>query len=177
MGYVKRWVAPLTKWATILMIGAKWLFWNIVAMLGLWGTGLVVFFFFDNTLWLELIDKGQLFLYSAGFLGQAMYILVKDMKITTFPYRSTLIGITVLCFLCCILFFCGYVFTDFSNSSDIIPRTNELRFIGLGFLLSSMFIGFLVIIAAEHQSDIDYSELGLAGVNRLGRRLTEELED
>ena len=80
------------KWATPLMIGAKWLFWNIVAMLGLWGTGLLVFFFFDNTFWLELIDKGQLFLYSVGFLGQAMFILVKDMKITTFPLRGTLIG-------------------------------------------------------------------------------------
>ena len=177
MGDVKRSVSPVKGWAAPLKVGAKWLFWNVVAMLGLWGTGLLVFFFFDNTLWLELIDKGQLLLYSAGFLGQAMYILVKDMKITTFPYRGTLIGLTVASFLCCILFFCGYVFTNFSDSPDIIPRTFELRFIGLGFLLFSMIMGFLVIIAAERQADIDYAKLGLAGVNRLNRRLTEELED
>ena len=84
---------------------------------------------------------------------------------------------TVVSFLCCILFFCGYVFSNFSDSPDIIPRTVELRIIGLGFLLFSMIIGFSVIIAAEYQSDFDYLKLELAGVNRLARRLTEELED
>ena len=169
--------ATLKRWKEPLAVGGKWLLWNFVAMLGLWGTGLLVFFFFDNPQWLELIDRGQLFLYSAGFLGQAMFILFKDLKITTFPLRGTLIAFTLVCFFLCILFFCGYVFTDFSNSPDIIPRATELRFIGLGFLLASMFIGLAVIIAAEQRSDVDYSELGRAGVSRLGRRVAEELEN
>ena len=173
---VKTWGISLKRWKDPLKIGGKWLLWNFVAMLGLWGTGLLVFFFFDNALWLELIDRGQLFLYSVGFLGQAMFILVKDLTITTFPWRGTLIALAVVCFFLCILFFCGYVFTDFSDSPDIIPRTTELRFIGLGFLLASMTIGLMVIIAAEHQSDLDYSERMQAGTDRLGRRVTEELE-
>ena len=177
MWNVKRWGAALERWKDPLTVGGKWLFWNFVAMLGLWGTGLLVFFFFDNPLWLELIDRGQLFLYSAGFLGQAMFILIKDLKITTFPLRDTLIGLTLVCFFLCILFFCGYVFTDFSNSPDIIPRTTELRFIGLGFLLASMVIGLAVIIAAENQSDVDYSERERARISRLGRRVAEELEN
>ena len=174
---LKRWSASLKRWNDPLTVGAKWLFWNFVAMLGLWGTGLLVFFFFENPVWLELIDRGQLFLYSAGFLGQAMFILIKDLKITTFPLRGTLMALTLGCFFLCILFFCGYVFADFSSGPDINPRTNELRFIGLGFLLVSMVIGLVVIIAAEYQTDMDYSKLGQAGIDRLGRRVAEELED
>ena len=116
-------------------------------------------------------------MYSAGFLGQAMFVLVKDFKITTFPWRGTLITLTGVCFVLCIPFFCGYVMTDPSNAPDSNLRTIELRFVGLGFLLVSMIIGLVVTIAAEHQTDVDYSELGQAGINRLGRRVDEELEN
>ena len=174
---VKRLGAALTKWKDPLAVGGKWLFWNFVAMLGLWGTGLLVFFFFENPRWLQFIDRGQLFLYSAGFLGQAMFILMKDLKITTFPLRGTLIGLTLGCFFLCILFFCGYVFADFSDSSDIKPRTTELLFIGLGFLLASMVIGLAVIIAAENQSEADYAKAERARIGRLDRRVSGELEN
>ena len=177
MGDVKRLRAALNRWKDPLAVGSKWLLWNLAAMLGLWGTGLLVFFFLDKPLWLELIDRGQLFLYSAGFLGQAMFILVKDFKITAFPFRGTLITLASVCFALCIPFFCGYVFTDFSNSPDNMTRTTELRFIGLGFLFASMAIGFAVIIAAENRSDVDYAELGRAGVSRLGSRIEEELDN
>ena len=58
---VKRWGTPLKKWKDPLMIGGKWLLWNFAAMLGLWGTGLLFFFFFDKAVWLEFIDRGQFF--------------------------------------------------------------------------------------------------------------------
>ena len=77
----------LAHWAN----GMYWLFWNVLAMLGLWGAGLIIFTFLENAPWLELVDRGQFFLYSVGFLGQGMYVLTKEHKITTIPNRQLLV--------------------------------------------------------------------------------------
>ena len=97
--------------------GAMWLGWNLMGMLGLWGAGCLVFFYLDNAPWFELVDRGQFFLYSVGVLGQAMYILTKEKKITTLPLRSLFTFLSVAVLLMCTLFFAG---TMLSNFTDII---------------------------------------------------------
>ena len=81
--------------------GLYWLFWNALAMLGLWGAWLAIFVFLENPPWLALVDRGQFFLYSVGFLGQSMYVLTKEHKITTIPHRRFLISLAVSSFLIC----------------------------------------------------------------------------
>ena len=103
--------------------GFAWLFWNAMGMFGLWAAGLVIFLFLENPPWLKLIDRGQFFLYSVGFLGQAMYILTKEHKITTIPHRRLLVSATVSCLIICTLLFGGNVLSNFSDSSDITTRT------------------------------------------------------
>ena len=154
--------------------GIAWLFWNIMAMLGLWGGGLAIFFFLENPPWLELVDRGQFFLYSVGFLGQAMFILTKEHKITTIPHRRVLVCSTVLCFVICTLLFVGYVFSNFSGGPGIKANPELLRYTGLSILLFSMAVGFLVIIAAEERDAVDISHLGQTGVRRLEEQIPEE---
>lgn len=153
--------------------GFAWLFWNAMGMFGLWAAGLVIFLFLENPPWLKLIDRGQFFLYSVGFLGQAMYILTKELKITTIPHRRLLVSATVSCLIICTLLFGGNVLSNFSDSSDITTRTALLRYIGLSVLLSSITIGFLVTIAAEERGNADFSDLGKTGVRRLNDQITE----
>ena len=167
MSYTQLFVAHWTN-------GIFWLCWNILAMLGLWGAGLTIFLFLKDAPWLELVDRGQFFLYSVGFLGQAMYVLTKEHKISTIPYRRTLICLTVSCFLICTLLFAGYVLSSFSNSPDINPNPAILRYIGLVILLFSMAVGFLVALAAEERGDIDYSQLGQKGIRRLEEQIPGE---
>ena len=161
-----------SNWTNII----AWLFWNVVAMAGLWGTGLIIFFFLDNTLWLQLIDRGQLFLYSFGFLAQAMYVLSRDNKITTIPFRWVLLGCTVVCFLWCTMLFSGNVFWHLSDSSDINARTTDLRYVGLFSLLFSMTIGLLVTISAEVRGEVDFPALVQTGVRRLEEKIPEGSE-
>ena len=154
--------------------GISWLFWNFLAMLGLWGAGLIIFIFLKNPPWLELVDRGQFFLYSVGFLGQAMYVLTKDHKITTIPYRRLLVCLAVSCFLFCTLVFAGYVLSNFADSPDIKANPAILRYTGVSILLLSMAMGFLVTLAAEERGDVDFSELGQKGLLRLQEQIPEE---
>ena len=167
MSYMQLLVA---HWAN----GMYWLFWNVLAMLGLWGAGLTIFTFLENAPWLELVDRGQFFLYSVGFLGQGMYVLTKEHRITTIPNRRLLVSLTVSCFLICTLFFAGFVLSNFSNSPDINPNPAILRYVGFFILLVSMALGFLVTLAAEERGDIDFSRLGQQGVRRLEEQIPEE---
>ena len=154
--------------------GAFWLFWNIFAMLGLWGTGLTIFYFLENPPWLELVDRGQFFLYSVGFLGQAMFILTKELQITTIPHRRTLICFAVSCFAVCILLFVGFVLTNFYDGPGIKANPALLRYTGLSILVFSMLVGFLVTIAAEGRDDVDIPSLSQTGVRRLEEQIPEK---
>ena len=154
--------------------GIAWLFWNILAMLGLWGTGLTIFVFLEDPPWLELVDRGQFFLYSVGFLGHAMYILTKERKITIIPHRRQLESFTVLFFLICTLLFVGFVLSNFYDGPGIKANPALLRYSGLTILLLSMAVGFLVTIAAEERDDVDFSQLGQTGVRRLEEQIPEE---
>ena len=150
-----------------------WLVCGGAGMLGLWGAGLLVFFFLQNPPWLQLFDRGQFFLYSVGFLSQAMYILTKERKITTIPHRGTLFCCTAVTFLVCTLMFAGYVFANFADSANINARTVALRWVGLSVLVVSVAIGFLVTIANEERTDVDIPELGQSGVRRLEDQIPE----
>ena len=154
-----------------------WLLWNLAAMVGLWGTGLAIFFFLENPLWLQLFDKGQLFLYSAGFLGQAMYILSKEYETRIIPYRRALVWCTVVCFGVCVLLFCGSVLSNFSDGPSNTTRTEVLRYAGLCVLLFSIFIGLLVTIADEGRGVMDYARLANTGVLRLEKLIPEGSEE
>jgi len=153
--------------------GIAWLFWNILAMLGLWGTGLTIFVFLEDPPWLELVDRGQFFLYSVGYLGQAMYILTKERKITTIPHRRQLESFTVLCFLICTTLFVGFVLSNFLVGPDIKANPALLRYMGLAILLLSMTVGFLVTIAAEER-EVDIPQWGQTGVRNLEEQIPEE---
>ena len=157
--------------------GLSWLFYSFMAMLGLWGAGLVIFSFLENPPWLQLVDRGQFFLYSVGFHGQALYILTKDSKVSTIPRRRVLLGCTVLCFIVCTLIFCGSVLPNFSDTPEIISRPAIVRYLGLGILLCSVSIGFFVNIADEERGPVDYSALGETGVRRLEELIPEGSEE
>ncbi len=153
--------------------GLFWLAYSFMGMLGLWGFGLVLFMFIENPPWLDLIDRGQFLLYSVGFLVQPMYVLLQDLHITTIPYRAVLICSTLFCFTLCVLLSAGYVFANFSVSSDIKPNTALLRYVGVGVLLLSVVIGFLVTIAVEGRVSFDPRESSQTGVRRLEDRIPE----
>ena len=156
--------------------GLWWLFCSTVAMLGLWGTGLAVFFFLENPPWLQLVDRGQFFLYSVGFLGHALYILTKDFRVSTIPLRRVLLGSTLGCLLVCTVIFGGSVLSNFSGEPEV-SRVAVLRYLGLAILLFSVFIGFLVNIADEERGPVDYPALGETGVRRLEGLIPEGSEE
>lgn len=153
--------------------GLLWLFYSGMGMLGLWGFGLILFMFIDNPPWLELIDRGQFLLYSVGFLVQPMYVLLQDRQITTVPYRGFLICSTLFCFTLCVLLSGGYVFANFSVSQNISPNAALLRYVGVGVLLLSVLIGFLVTIAVEGRENFDPRQSARTGLRSLEERIPE----
>lgn len=150
--------------------GFHWFVWNAFGMLGLWGGGLLVFYIFlKNPPWLELVDRGQFLLYSVGFLAPAMYLLVKERQITTIPFRTPLIFFWVVDLFVCGLLYSGTILGTFTESPDVVPRLSILRYLGAATLVTSMIIGFLVVVATEAREDVDLTDLRDEGLRRLDR--------
>ena len=156
--------------------GVFWLIWNLVGMLGLWATGGLIFFFLDNPPWFELIDRGQFFLYSVGVLGQVMYILNKERKITKLPLRSWISTPSVVCLLVCTVLFSGTVLSDFTDITVGEQKISWLRWAGLGTFLASLSIGLVAAIAAEDRQGVDMEEIGKRNYRRLEARIPD-IED
>ena len=156
--------------------GALWLGWNLMGMLGLWGAACLIFLFHENAPWLELVDRGQFFLYSVGALGQVMYILTKEREITTLPQRSLLTYFSVGCLLLCTLLFSGTVLSSFADNTLIEPRMWILRLLGLATFVASLTMGFAVTIVAEEREEVDFAKLSQQSVSRLETKITD-LED
>ena len=153
--------------------GVAWLSWNLLGMLGLWGGGVLVFLFLKNPPWLQLIDRGQFFLYSVGFLAPALYALQKERRITMIPFRGILTFSAVAALLVCALAFAGMLFVTFTDSPDIESRSSLTRYLGIGTLVGSTVIGFLVAVVAEERQDFDYAKMTEA---RVRSRLDSEIE-
>ena len=152
--------------------GFWWLCWNFAGMLGLWGVGWLIFFFLEDAQWLELVDGGQLFLYSVGVLAQVMYILTKERKITTLPMRSFLTYMTVVCLLMSTLLFSGTVLSNFAELAIVESKLWVLRLLGIITFVASISMGFAVTIAAEDREDVDLGKLSEQNVSRLADRIS-----
>lgn len=153
--------------------GLAWLFCNGLGMLGLWGLGLIFFAFLDKPPWLELIDRGQVLLYSVGVLVQPMYVLTKERKTTTIPYRRMLTFGTLLCLMLSALLIGGYVVANVSGGPNIKADPAVLRYLGLFVLAISIIIGFLVAIADEQRESINFSDKFESGVDHLNTQIPQ----
>lgn len=141
-------------------------------MLGLWTAGCLIFFFLASPPWLQLIDRGQFFLYSVGFLGQALYVLTKERKITHIPYRPQLTFASVVALLMCAVIFSGTVLSNFTNSPDIVPRMLLLRTLGIFTFIISMLVGMLAMMVDEDRDTFDFNELSDSSGSRLEERVS-----
>ena len=127
-------------------------------------------FFTENAPWLQLIDRGQLFLYSVGVLGQVMYILNKDKEITTLPMRSSLRYFSVACLIMCGVLFGGTVLSDYTSIDIVEHRLWWFRALGLATFVASVLMGVLVATAAESRDDIDLELIRRKNADRLADR-------
>ncbi len=116
--------------------GVGWLGYNLLGMIPLWGFALIMLFFQRNPSWFEPFDHGQLFLYSTGFLAPSLYVLLKERKITQFPYRGQFTFVLIAALLVSGLLFTGITLASLSDAPDIVPRTAVLRYAGFGFFRS-----------------------------------------
>lgn len=152
--------------------GVSWLGWNCLGMLGIWGTGSLLLFFLNDPPWFQLMDGGQLLLYSVGMLAQVIYILTKERKITEVPYRSLLIFLSFSCFLVCAVLFSGTVLTNFTDSPDLEPRIWLMRSLSMVTFVASITVGVMVTIAAEERQEVDIPRLIGANMSRLDDKVS-----
>ena len=157
--------------------GTHWLAWNLLGMLGLWGTGFLIFFFTENAPWLQLVDRGQLFLYSVGVLAQVMYVLNKDRKITSLPLRSSLMYFSVACLLMSGVLFGGTVLSAYTPIAIVEHKLWWFRALGLATFVASIAMGFLVTTVAESRQDVDLEQISKKTLDRLTDRASRILDE
>lgn len=138
--------------------GRQWLFFNVVGMLSLWGAGLLYTFFIENPPWARLIDGGQLFLYSLGFLSSSLYVVLKDGDTTAFPNRGLFTGVIVLLALASALLIAGFTLSDVVDG--FAPQLAKLRWVGFVVLALSMFVGYSVANSEDDRKYFDFQSAG-----------------
>ena len=88
------WLSRLWHWLLQFIrnldSGSEWAAYTIIGMVGLWGILLVFPIFVDDPPYLEVVDRGQLFLYSVGFLMSSLYLVQRDWTTTFLPHRTGL---------------------------------------------------------------------------------------
>ena len=150
--------------------GRQWLFFNVLGMLSLWGAGLLYTFLIDKPPWARLIDGGQLFLYSLGFLSSSLYVVLKDGDTSTFPKRGLLTGVILILAFACAFLIAGVTLSDVVEG--FAPKLAELRWVGFVVLVCSMAVGSIV---ARLENDRDYFDPQSAGEQRR-MRLDRQLD-
>ena len=134
--------------------GSEWAIHTIVAMIGLWGVALLFQLYAEDREWLQVVDRGQLFLYSVGFLTSSLYLVQRGSETTTFPHRK---GLRSACFAVLIL---SIVMFSGSTVAATDPNTNApdglVAIIGAILLAVSLVIGYTVARADENRAHFDY---------------------
>ncbi len=154
--------------------GARWLGCNAIGLVGLWGSGCLLFFLTDPP-WGELIDRGQFFVYSMGVLAQVIFILTKELKITTLPMRSPFLIFSIIWMLLCVFLYSGTFLSYIVDSPAIVARLWLLRPLGMSLFAISKLVGLLVTIIAENRQDVDLEEINRRNVSSLDDRVSKNL--
>ena len=157
----------VAHWAAFWSGAGRWLAYNLLGMVGLWGGSVLFLMFLNNPPWFELVDRGQLFLYSVGFMTSSLYVLTKERRTTTFPHREPLSLGCYVAILFSVLLFAGITLSTLSDSPDIRPSTTALRYFGFATLSASVVIGYLVAKYEEERGPVDLEELRQLAVDQL----------
>lgn len=156
---------------------ALWSFWNLVGMFTLWVTGSVLFFFIEHPEWVQLLDKGQFFVYSVGILVQVMYIVIKERTITIIPYRSLLTSAAAATLLFCTLLFCGTVLSSIGDNAIVSSRLWVLRLLSIVMFIGSILLGAFATVMEEERQEIDMSDLSQQSYQRLENKVEDQLPE
>ena len=135
--------------------GSEWAAYTITGMVGLWGVLLVFPIFVDDPPYLEVVDRGQLFLYSVGFLMSSLYLVQRDWTTTFLPHRSGLRTACIFVLILSMIMFASVTLA--STTNDLNPPEGVMAIIGVIALAISLVIGYMIARAeaARESFDID----------------------
>ena len=148
---------------------------NLVGGVGLWGAGLLGLVFTEGPELSELVDNGQVILFSMGFLAPSLADLSEDIRIRAFPYRSILLFGSFFILIVGALLFAGAVTDDPPGINTGSVFTNVWFFRGLSTLIAvaSLTLSFIVsyhgftvsLSAPRNESGVDSLNAAAADEN------------
>lgn len=150
--------------------GSQWALYTIMGMVGLWGGALLLLSFVPNPPLWALVDGGQLFLYSVGFVTSTLYVVLREWSTTHFPHRRWLLPGCILALSVSIVMFSGITLA--SAYSELNPPTTVVRTVGGVVIVGSLALGYLVARVEEKKQSFDYQ----AEMEKGSRRLEGEVE-
>ena len=171
MGRVPRMMYEISMKVRTLDAGSQWAFYTILGMVGLWGGALLLLSFVPNPPLWALVDGGQLFLYSVGFVTSSLYLVLREWSTTHFPYRRWLLPGCILALTLSIVMFSGITLA--SADSELNAPAILVRIVGGFVLVFSLVLGYLVARAEEKKESFDFQ----AEIEKGPRRLEGEFDE
>jgi len=154
--------------------GSLWATYTVLGMVGLWGGALLFMFRADDPMFLELIDRGQLSLYSVALLTSSLYLVLRDSNTMMFPHRA---GLTAACFS--VIVFSVLMFSGATLASTD-PKSNApdglVAVLGGILLVASLVIGYFVARAEEKKKPFSYEAERERGRQKVEEEYDDELE-
>ncbi len=143
------------NWSTATWLVIFSLFLGTIPM---WGGFLLARLLSHNVPAVQVIDDGQLVIYSAALLSTGLYFVGKDFKSSAFPGRLGFLLILGILIAVATLLFSGITIADTTTTGAIQIDFSILRYTSIGVFFASIALVFVSSAVNESLRELDIIE-------------------
>lgn len=155
--------------------GLQWLLWiSIGGLLPVWATYFHLKTYGQQIQFLALTENGEFLLYSASFIASSFFILIRDVKLKSFPSKVTLSLLLLgMLLVSCIIFSqisTGQILSTMGIDEPLkMIDKSWVKFVSSIMLPLTIFLSYMIIVAENVRRTTD--------VRAFNKRKMDELED
>jgi len=154
--------------------GYLWFIWNVIAsLLPLWGTAFLFWIFGKHISLYDTLKHGEFVLYSAAFVGGAMYVNRRDI----FPSRNTVNILLFLLLIISLMVFVAITVLSVGNNPEWLKIDEDvLTFISVSDILITILFCFLIMVAEAGGFGVDIPDALKKDEKKLGKDFDDLLK-
>jgi hypothetical protein len=133
--------------------GLQWFAWSVLCgLFPMWATAALLLITREPLRLSNFTDHGEFLLYTASYVGGALYLVLKDFRKKAFPSRSPLTFILCTILILSTLYFGAITLIDVLSRTGV-PQAAQflnvemLRFVSIALLPVSCILGYVINVA------------------------------
>lgn len=158
--------------------GFNWLLWSLLGFLPIPVTMLMLKLYSQPFEISAFTDNGEFAIYSATYLGAALYFVMKDVGQKIFPSRSSIAFVLIALLLCSAVLYAEVALNNFLNvtggSTNLLKLDKQVVRVVSQWLLPSVFLlTYFIVVAENIRSSPDPAKIFRKQLNELENKFDE----